>query len=934
MKKLFLLDAFALIYRSYFAYARNPLRNSKGFDTSVIYGFVQTLREVLHKEQPTHIGVAFDVGGETFRHLMLPSYKANRKEQPDVIRQSVPIIEEMLSAFHIPVYKRQGYEADDVIGTLAKKAEQAGFTVYMMTPDKDYGQLVSDNILIHRPARFSQPTEKFGRAEICKKYEITDPLQVIDILALWGDSSDNVPGAPGVGEKGAIKLISQYGSIENLIAHAHELTGKLRQNIEQNAAQIKRAKELVTIDLDVPVDFDEEELKLKEPDKDLLREIFTDLEFKNFLRDICGETAASIVNAQPTLFAEPAATLFDLPATAGKTTAAAQEQHPHLTIADVPHTYRCLQNIDEITELANLLQQQKQFCFDTETDNIDPINAHLVGISFAIEPHNAYYIPLNVPQEQQSSILALLRTAIENKGIAKIGQNIKFDYLVLKNYGIKVAGDLLDTMLMHYLIEPEQAHNMDALSENYLDYTPISIENLIGKKGLSQGNMKDVAIDKIAEYAAEDADVTLQLFQKLQPILVQNGLEELYKTVEAPLIQVLGDMEYEGVCIDSNALSALSSEMNADLNRLEAEIRTMASEPELNVFSPKQLGEVLFDKLKIVENARTTSKSKQYSTSEETLTSLKNKHPIVPKILEIRSVKKLLSAYIESLPNLVNPSTGRIHTSFNQAVTSTGRLSSNNPNLQNIPIREAEGRKIRATFIPSDAHHVLLSADYSQIELRLMAHLSDDENLMQAFFNNEDVHTATAAKIFHINLSQVTPEQRRQAKTANFGIIYGISAFGLSQRLDIPRGEARLLIDGYFEAYPKVRAYMDNIVQTAREHKYVTTICGRQRMLPNIDSRSAMDRGYAERNAINAPIQGSASDIIKLAMIKIGEQLQQEKLRTKMILQVHDELVFDVPNDELEAVKRLVKNAMENSYTLRVPLIAEMGTGHNWLEAH
>ena len=927
MKKLFLIDAFAIIYRAYYAHARNPLRSSKGFDTSVIYGFMQALREVLHREQPTHIGVAFDVYGETFRHLIDPAYKANRRETPEVIIQSTPVIKEILAAFRIPVLEMQGYEADDLIGTLAKKAEQDGFVVYMMTPDKDYAQLVSPNILIYRPSRFQTPPEKLGSAEVCKRYGVKNPQQVIDVLALWGDTADNVPGAPGIGEKGAIKLIADYGSVENIIARSADLTDRVRQSITDNEMQIRRAKQLVTIDLNVPIEFNEAALLRKDPDRNLLREIFTDLEFKSFLREFCGEgSPAPALPAQSFIFENNDG------GAAAESPQRTPSAHIYQTIASVPHTYRALQTADEVGRLAEMLMRQERFCFDTETDGINPLEAAVVGISFAAEGGTAYYVPLN--HDGRDEFLRLLRPPLENAAIAKAGQNIKFDYLVLKHYNISVRGCLWDTMLMHYLIDPEAPHNMDFLARTYLDYAPVPIEDLIGKKGKTQGCMGDVPLAQIADYAAEDADVTLRLCDALAPLLAQSGLTDLYLNVEAPLIAVLGDMEHEGVCIDSNALLALKEEMTAALAALEAEIRTMADEPLLNIFSPKQLGEALFDKMKIAENARTTSKSKQYSTSEETLAALKDKHPIVPKILEARSVKKLLSAYVESLPELVSPLTHRIHTSFHQAVTATGRLSSSNPNLQNIPIREAEGRKIRRAFIPSSPDRLLLSADYSQVELRIMAHLSGDQNLLQAFADNEDIHAATAAKIFRIPINQVTPEQRRQAKTANFGIIYGISAFGLAQRLDIPRGDARLLIDGYFAAYPKVRAYMDEMVQTARRRRYVTTICGRRRMLPAIDAGNAVERGFAERNAINAPIQGSAADIIKIAMIKIARRMQDASLASRMLLQVHDELVFDVPRPELDTMQILVKEEMERAYILRIPLVAEVGIGDNWLEAH
>ncbi|MDR1226107.1 MAG: DNA polymerase I [Prevotellaceae bacterium] len=933
MKKLFLLDAYALIYRAYYAFLSRPMNNSKGFNTSAVYGFTKTLLEVLQKEKPTHIGVAFDPGGETFRHTMYPAYKANRQESPEVIRQSIPVIKELVEAFNIPMLLVPGFEADDVIGTLAKKAESNGFITYMMTPDKDYGQLVSEHIMIYKPGGFGKEDSKIGIQDICKKYGIERPEQVADILALWGDATDNVPGAPGIGEKTAMKLIAQYGSLENLIANAHELKGKQRESIEQNVPLLEKAKRLVTIDLDVPVEFDGEALKVVEPNKEHLREIFTDLEFKTYLKDICGEAPKARAQAAQ-------ADLFSGMGDANGSTAINDpikefSQKPALKTADsVSHTYHIAQTPEQVEKLVEMLMKQEEFCFDTETDNIDAIQSNLVGISFAVKPHEAWYIPLAPQTAHYKPILDLIKQPIENESIAKIGQNIKYDYLVLKHAGINLKGKMLDTMLVHYLLEPELRHNMNYMSEIYLGYEPISIEKLIGEKGKNQGNMRNVPLEQIAEYAAEDADITIQLYRKLFPLLKQNKLLELYTSIEAPLIEVLAEMEYEGVKIDTQSLHEAGKAMTLELDVLENEIRKMADEPELNVYSPKQLGEALFDKMQIAANARTTSKSKQYSTSEETLSTLRDRHPIIDKILEMRSLKKMLSTYVDALPQLVNPETGRIHTSYNQAVTVTGRLSSNNPNLQNIPIREERGREIRKALIPSDERHMLLSADYSQVELRLMAHLSQDKHLVNAFLQNQDIHAATAAKIFHIPIEEVSKEQRRRAKTANFGIIYGISVHGLSQRLNIPRSEAKVLIDGYFEAYPQIRVYMDNVVRQAKENGYVTTLCGRKRMLPDISSRNAMVRGYAERNAINAPIQGSAADIIKLAMIKIYRRLQKERLRSRMILQVHDELVFDVPKQELDYMKKMVVEEMEAAFKLIVPLTAEAGVGENWLAAH
>ncbi|MDR0687533.1 MAG: DNA polymerase I [Prevotellaceae bacterium] len=936
MKKLFLLDAFALIYRAYYAFIKKPMVNAQGLNTSAIFGFTKTLIDLIRRENPTHIAVCFDPGGETFRHQMYHAYKANRSETPEVIMQSVPIIKEIIAAFNIPIIMAPGFEADDVIGTLAKKAEAAGFVTYMMTPDKDYGQLVTDNILIFRPARWGKPDEKIGVHEICQHYGIQRPEQVIDVLALWGDASDNVPGAPGIGEKIATRLVAKYGSLEGVVEHVHELSEKNREAIAQNIAQLELAKKLVTIDLNVPVELDEELLRKKEIDQNALRSLFSMLEFHSLTRELLGKSASQATAKKPSeaptqgdLFASAA---MAAPAQA-KEDAADAKLH-FKTSADVPHTYHVAQSVSEVEALCGMLMQQPEFCFDSETDGINPIDADVVGLSFAVKPYEAWFVPLSPGEEHFAEKVALLRAPLENEGIAKIGQNIKFDYLVLKHIGIALQGSLFDTMLAHYLLEPDMRHNMNYLAEIYLSYQPISIESLIGNKKEAQKKMSQVAPELLAEYAAEDADVTLQLRKILFEELDKNNLRKLYEEIEAPLVYVLGDMEWEGVRIDAKGLDEYGKELASDLQKLEREIQTIAGEPALNVFSPKQLGEALFDKLKIADKVRTTGKTKQYSTSEETLMALRDKHPIIDKVLELRGLKKLLSSYVETLPTLVNPHTGHIHTSFNQAVTSTGRLSSNNPNLQNIPIRDERGREIRKAFIPSDENHILLAADYSQVELRIMAHLSNDANLVEAFMKNEDIHASTASKIFHVPIDQVSKEQRRRAKTANFGIIYGISAYGLAQRLNIPRSEAKLLIDGYFTTYPQVRAYMDNAIKAVRDRGYVQTLCERKRMLPDIHSQNPVVRGFAERYAINAPIQGSAADIIKLAMIKIHRRLRHENLQSRMILQVHDELVFDVWKSELEQVKKLVISEMEAAYKLVVPLIAEAGTGENWLNAH
>ncbi|MDR2814330.1 MAG: DNA polymerase I [Prevotellaceae bacterium] len=934
MKKLFLLDAFALIYRAYYAFLKKPMVNAQGLNTSAIFGFTKTLLDLIRRENPTHIAVCFDPGGETFRHMMYHAYKANRSETPEVIMQSVPIIKEVIAAFNIPIIMAPGFEADDVIGTLAKKAEAAGFVTYMMTPDKDYGQLVTDNILIFKPARWGKPDEKIGIHEICAHYGIQRPEQVIDVLALWGDASDNVPGAPGIGEKTATKLVAQYGTLEGVIEHVHELNGKTREAIAQNIEQLELAKRLVTIDLNVPVELNEEQLQKKELDKNALRDLFTKLEFHALARELFGRNALQAAAKKPSE-ASVQGDLFGAAASAAPTHAEAVDTKSHLkTSNDVPHTYHVAQSVSEVKALCDMLMQQAEFCFDSETDGVNPINDDVVGLSFAVKPYEAWFVPLSPGEERFAEKVALLRAPLESESIAKIGQNIKFDYLVLKRIGIALQGKLLDTMLAHYLLEPDMRHNMNYLAEVYLSYQPVPIEDLIGNKKEGQKKMSQVALERLVEYAAEDADVTLQLRKILFDELDKNNLRTLYEEIEAPLVYVLGDMEWEGVRIDAKGLAEYGKELAAELQKLEKEIQEIAGEPALNVFSPKQLGEALFDKLKISDNARTTGKTKQYSTSEETLMALRDKHPVIDKVLEMRGLKKLLSSYVETLPTLVNPHTGHIHTSFNQAVTSTGRLSSNNPNLQNIPIRDERGREIRKAFIPSDENHVLLAADYSQVELRIMAHLSNDANLVEAFLKNEDIHASTASKIFHIPINEVNKEQRRRAKTANFGIIYGISAYGLAQRLNIPRSEAKILIDGYFDTYPQVRAYMTNAIKAVRDKGYVQTLCERKRMLPDINSQNAVVRGFAERYAINAPIQGAAADIIKLAMIKIHRRLRRENFQSRMILQVHDELVFDVRKPELEKVRQMVISEMESAYKLVVPLIAEAGTGDNWLSAH
>ncbi len=949
MKKLYLLDGHALVYRIYYAFMKRPITNSKGLDTSVLYGFIKMMMEIIVRERPTHFGVAFDPGGKNFRHELYPDYKAHRQPTPEVIKDSLPLLKELISAFNIPLLILPGYEADDVIGTIAKRAETEGFTVYMMTPDKDYGQLVSPNIFMMKP-RPGADAEILGVPEICSLYNIKEPMQVVDILTLWGDKADNVPGVDGVGEVRARKLIGEWGNVENIYAHLNQLSKTLRPAFEAAREQVFLSKRLVTIDTQVPVPWDEEALIVEKPDIERLKGMFMDYEFMSLLPHLMmyGRDYAGLEMEVPNYKVAPAARkapvkpahgqldLFAAPPapqeTVSQEAALPEPVAEYATIRDVEHHYHVMQTDDEIARLLAVLQESAELCFDTETTGVEAMTAELVGLSFCVKAHESWYVP--VPRDREAACRLLQQFApLFSSPVPKIGQNIKFDLLMLKQYGIEVGGQLYDTMLMHYLLEPEGRHNMTTLSRAYLNYTPVEIETLIGKKGVKQGNMADVPLADIADYAAEDADVTFRLKTVLEAALKQHDLFELYAGIEAPLIRVLADMEYEGVRIDAASLTEYGKQLQAELQGLEAEIRQLAGEPELNISSPRQLGVVLFEKLGLAEKARLT-KTKQYSTDEETLQGLSDAHPIVSKILAFRSLRKLLSSYIEALPGLVNPRTGRIHTTFNQFVTATGRLSSNNPNLQNIPIRDEKGREIRKAFVPRDGEHILLSADYSQIELRLMAHMSEDAHMIEAFRSGEDIHTATAAKIFHVTPAEVSKEQRTRAKTANFGIIYGISVFGLAQRLQMPRAEAKQLIDGYFEAYPGVKAYMDKAVAMAGERGYVETIFGRIRHLRDIHSHNAAVRSFAQRNAINAPIQGSAADVIKLAMINIHQRLQQSGLQTRMILQVHDELVFDVYRPERDLVEKIVRKEMELVKQLKVPLIVDLGSGKNWLEAH
>lgn len=921
--KLFLIDAYALIYRSYYAFIKNPRINSKGVNTSAIFGFINTLEDVLKREQPTHIAVAFDPKGPTFRHEAFEQYKAQREETPEVIRQSVPVIKEIIQAYHIPILEVPYYEADDVIGTVAKQAAANGFEVYMMTPDKDYGQLVADHIYMYRP-KFGGDYEVLGVSEVLEKYQLQSTEQVIDLLGLMGDTADNIPGCPGVGEKTAQKLLAEFGSIENLLANTDKLKGAQKKKVEENVEQIRFSKFLATIKTDVPITFDAELCKRVAPDEDRLVELYTELEFKTFINRLKGESSVASSSKEP-----KAAVQYDLFATEP---VVESEVSSLADINTMPHSYYLADTAEKQIALCEQLLQEKSFAFDTETEGLDPLTAGLVGMSFAIREQEAWYVPVPANREEATDIVLRLAPALQHPEIEKVGQNIKFDILALRKYGVRVKGPLFDTMLAHYLLNPELRHGMDYLAETYLKYKTVPIEDLIGPKGKKQASMRTVPIEQIKEYAAEDADVTLRLKHYFAPLLKQEGLESLFFEMEMPLIYVLAEMEATGVKLDTNALKQSSEVLSQQLSTLEDSIYDLAGQ-SFNINSTKQVGEILFDKLKLDEKAKKT-KTGGYSTSEEVLEKIRGKHPIVDKLLEYRGIKKLLSTYIDALPALIHPETGKIHTSFNQAVTATGRLSSTNPNLQNIPVRDELGREIRKAFIADDDDCIFFSADYSQIELRLMAHLSNDPHMVEAFCSGADIHAATAAKIYGIPVEEVTSDMRRKAKTANFGIIYGISVFGLAERLSIPRAESKELIDGYFQTYPRIKEYMEESIRVAKEKGYVETLFKRKRFLPDINSHNAIVRGYAERNAINAPIQGSAADIIKLAMIRIHQRFEAEHLKSRMILQVHDELNFNVRKEEFDRVKEIVLDCMEHVLQLRVPLIADCGEGKNWLEAH
>jgi len=956
MKRLFLIDAYALVFKYYYAFMGRPMRNRFGMNTSILFGFTKFLRDIIKRESPDMLGVALDPKGGSFRNGLFAEYKANRPATPEDIIASVPYLCRLLGAMRIPVFEVEGYEADDVIGTLACRASEAGCEVYMVTPDKDYGQLVGPHRYIYKQK--GDGVEIVDSAAVCARYGIGDPVLVRDILALWGDASDNIPGVPGIGEKGACKLVAEWGTAENILANAGRIKGRQGEKIAAWGDRLLLAKDLTTIRTDVPVEFSPDDLAVCPPNIDELKALYAELDFTSFLRDVHNmapveeadsprqapqrqlaemaraksETARrNAMAGQGDLFATPAESAPAAAVSAAESAAEAEDgPQPLATAATTPHDYRLVTEAGDLARLVGELSAEKEICFDTETTGFDIFNDRIVGLSLAVRPHEAWYVSFT--PGNSAEFAALLRPLFGNAEIVKVAQNMKFDIMVLSRLGIEVRGRKIDTMIVHYLLDPEARHNMNYLAERYLGYSPIRIETLIGR-GARQLTMDQVNLQSVKEYAAEDADITLRLKHALWRELEQAGLAELYTRVEEPMIDVLARMELAGVKVDCSLLDEYAVELNARLAELEREVRAEAGEPNLNINSARQLGEVLFAKMRIAEKPRMT-RTHQFSTEEEYLQGFAGKHRIIDLILQYRGVKKLLSTYVEALPQLVNRTTGRIHTSFNQAVTATGRLSSTNPNLQNIPVRDDMGRRIREAFVPSDGDHLLLSADYSQVELRLMAHLSGDESLIAAFLHGEDVHAATAAKLFRKPIGEVTPDERRKAKTANFGIIYGISAFGLSQRLDIPRKEAKEIIDGYFESYPKVKEYMDGAIAAARETGYVTTVFGRRRMLRDIESRNAVARGVAERNAINAPIQGSAADIMKLAMIEIDRRFREEGIRSRMILQVHDEVIVDMLRSERDRVTAIVREAMEGAAALRVPLVSDAGEGDNWLQAH
>ena len=927
-KRLFLLDAYALIFRGYYAFIKNPHINSKGLNTSAIMGFMNSLLEVIRKEKPNYLAVCFDKGGSQERFSIFPEYKANRDETPEAIRIAIPYIHKILDAMQIPIIEKEGYEADDIIGTLAKQAEQEGYTTFMVTPDKDYGQLVSENIFMYKPARGGKDIEIWGVEEVKQNFGVNSPEQVIDLLGMMGDAVDNIPGFPGVGEKTAQKLIQEFGSIENLLQNTDKLKGKLRENIENNAEKGLLSKRLARIILDVPVTFHKENFALSSPKMEEIIPIFEELEFRTMLGTL--QKAFQQVNTSNTEYnlfnisensQNIQLSLFDNP-----------ETSQYKTIKDIEHSYYLIENKEDSYKLVSELLLQKEVCFDTETTSLNELEAELVGMAFSWEKHKGYYVLFPESKELTQEILEIFRPFFENSSITKIGQNLKYDIKVLAKYNIQVLGILFDTMIAHYLLNPDAKHNMDILSENYLHYSPISIETLIGKKGKGQLSMRRVPPQEQKEYAVEDTDVTLQLKNIFEQQLQKYNAEKLFSQIESPLVQVLADMELEGIRIDVPFLKSLSDDIEKDIFSLQQAVYEQAGET-FNLSSPKQLGDILFEKLKLISKPKKT-KTGQYATSEEILSELAPKHKIVANVLEYRQLQKLQSTYIDALPKEVNSTTGRVHTTYMQAVTATGRLSSNNPNLQNIPIRTERGQQIRKAFVPRNEDYTLLSADYSQIELRVIAALSGEKNMIEAFLQNQDIHRSTAAKVFNVDIQSVTREQRSHAKTVNFGIIYGVSAFGLSNQTELSRSESKELIDTYYQTYPQLKVFIDKQIHFARENGYVETILGRRRYLPDINSRNQVVRGAAERNAVNAPIQGSAADIIKIAMINIYNLLKDNKLKTKMLLQVHDELIFDVPKNELDFVKPLIKKTMEAAYQFAVPLVVDLGVGKNWLEAH
>ncbi len=925
-KRLFLLDAYALIYRAYFAFSKTPLVNSKGQNVSAVSGFTSTLFDLMKREKPTHIAVVFDAAAETTRAAEHSFYKANRQEMPEDIQTAVPYIKEIIKAFHIPILEYDGYEADDIIGTMAKQKEVEGYTVYMVTPDKDYAQLVSPNVFIYKPGRLGNDIEILGVKEIQEKWEVESPLQVIDILGMWGDAVDNIPGIPGVGEKTAKKLIKEYGSMENVIANAENIKGKLGENIRNNVEQARISKQLATIILDVPVEVNDDDLLMSIPDKEKLSQLFTELEFRSLGKRILGEDFSVNREIKTTTTASIQTSLFD-----DENVSSESEVVRGKNIQNTPHSYTLIESDEAIDDLVAALLKQKEICFDTETSSLDYFSLSIVGLSFSFNSGTGYYIPCPEDFDKARAICHKFRPVLGHDSILKIGQNIKFDMLVLKRYDVEVKAPLYDTMIAHYLVEPDMKHGMDYLSETYLGYTPVHIEELIGKKGKNQGSMRDVPIDKIAEYAAEDADITFQLKHVLAPMVEKHEVTGVLKDIELPLIPVLADMEYEGVKIDVDYLNAYSKELEQDMLMYRSAIFEIAG-LEFNLDSPRQMGDVLFGHLKLPVDKKTATG--QHSTNEEVLSKLAQDYPIAEKILEYRELTKLKSTYVDALPQMVNVKTGRVHTTFNQTIASTGRLSSIGPNLQNIPIRTERGQRVRKAFIARDSEHILLSADYSQIELRLAAEISGDENMLEAFRQRLDIHQATAARVYNVALADVTKEMRSKAKMVNFGIIYAISAFGLSQRLGIPRKEAAELIENYFVQYPKLRNYMSDTLEFARHHGYVKTLMGRRRYLKDINSRNFTVRGFAEREAINSPLQGSAADLVKLAMIHIHEEFKRQNLKSKMTLQVHDELVFDTHKDEVDLVKPIIREKMIQAIKTNVPLEVEIGIGYNWLDAH